>query len=143
MEKPGFETFAAIRKYTLKLVKVLQNQKRREKSGLNLVDAYGGDSGEGDQQDEHGDDDEARAFNILVAFDDLSRSMWAGLVFHKGAADYWSVTRPVRWMRSMGYGRTNLRTYQEPTVKSLAEEVRTTTQDGDLETIVEHSAVCD
>ena len=67
MEKPGFETFAAIRKYTLKLVKVLQNQKRREKSGLNLVDAYGGDSGEGDQQDEHGDDDEVDIEDGLAA----------------------------------------------------------------------------
>ena len=53
MEKPGFETFAAIRKYTLKLVKVLQNQKRKGRSRLNLVDAYRGDIGEsGDQERE-------------------------------------------------------------------------------------------
>ena len=53
MEKFGFETFAAIGKYTLKLVKVLQNQKRKGRSRLNLVDAYRGDIGEsGDQERE-------------------------------------------------------------------------------------------
>ena len=41
MEKPGFETFSAIKKYALKLVKVLQNQKRH-RGALNLVDAFGG-----------------------------------------------------------------------------------------------------
>ena len=39
MAKPGFETYAEVRKYTLRLVKVLQHQKRRGRN-INLVDAY-------------------------------------------------------------------------------------------------------
>ena len=43
MEKPGFGTFQEMEKYALKLVKVLQNQKRHRRGGLNLVDAYRGE----------------------------------------------------------------------------------------------------
>ena len=39
MAKPGFETYAEVRKYTMRLVKVLQHQKRRGRN-INLVDAY-------------------------------------------------------------------------------------------------------
>ena len=39
VDKPGFETYTAFKKYALRLVKVLQHQKRRGRS-LNLVDAY-------------------------------------------------------------------------------------------------------
>ena len=38
MAKPSFETYAEIEKYILRLVKVLQHQKRRGRS-LNLTDA--------------------------------------------------------------------------------------------------------
>ena len=41
MEKPGFESFGEVKKYALKLVKILQNQKRN-RGGLTFVDAYHG-----------------------------------------------------------------------------------------------------
>ena len=53
MEKPGFESFSAIKKYALKLVKVLQNQKRQSRGGLNLVDAYRGVECEDKQEPEY------------------------------------------------------------------------------------------
>ena len=43
LEKPGFGTFQEVKKYALKLVKVLQNQKRHRRGRLNLVDAYRGE----------------------------------------------------------------------------------------------------
>ena len=59
--KPGFETYAEVRRYVLRLLKVLQHQKRRGRN-INLVDAYQqgptvaeGVDDEGDQQ--HNDDD--------------------------------------------------------------------------------------
>ena len=41
MEKPGFSTFDEIKKYAIKLVTVMQNQRRHRKP-LNMVDAYQG-----------------------------------------------------------------------------------------------------
>ena len=40
-----------MKKHALKLMKVLQNQKRQSKGGLNLVDAYRGVEREEDQQE--------------------------------------------------------------------------------------------
>ena len=51
MEKPGFESYDQIKKYALKLVKVLQNQKRH-RGAVNLVDAYGGVEYEDSQLEE-------------------------------------------------------------------------------------------
>ena len=45
MEKPGLTTFEDIKKYSIKLVKVMQNQRRHRKP-LNMVDAY---QGQGEQ----------------------------------------------------------------------------------------------
>ena len=62
MAKPGFETYAEVRKYTLRLVKVLQHQKRCGRN-INLVDAYQqgpaveGFDDDSDQQQQHNDDD--------------------------------------------------------------------------------------
>ena len=50
MEKPGFNAFEEIKKYAIKLVKVMQNQRRQCKP-LNMVDAYQG-QGEQIQQDQ-------------------------------------------------------------------------------------------
>ena len=50
MEKPGCSTFEDIKEYAIKLVKVMQNQRRHRKP-LNMVDAYQG-QGEQIQQDQ-------------------------------------------------------------------------------------------
>ena len=50
MSKPGYETYHEVRKYTMRLVKVLQHQKRRGRS-LNLVDAYLGHPADGFDDD--------------------------------------------------------------------------------------------
>jgi len=68
MEKPGFETFSAIKKYALKLVKVLQSQKRH-RGALNLVDAYSGVEYEEGQQDaeDEGEVDTETAITEIMA----------------------------------------------------------------------------
>ena len=57
MDKPGFETYTAIKKYTLRLVKVLQHQKRRGRS-FNLVDAYQQGAPSADSQGDYGEQEE-------------------------------------------------------------------------------------
>ena len=52
LEKPGFETFSAIKKYALRPVKVLQTQKRTSRGGLNLGDAYCGEPEEEPEYEE-------------------------------------------------------------------------------------------
>ena len=54
MAKPGFETYAEVKKYILRLVKVLQHQKRRGRS-LNLVDAYQHGAPGNEEFDDNGD----------------------------------------------------------------------------------------
>ena len=51
MEKPGFGTFQEVKKYALKLVRVLQNQKQASRGGVNLVDAYNGVEYDDDHQE--------------------------------------------------------------------------------------------
>ena len=61
MTKPGIKTYAEVRKCTLRLVKVLQHQKRHGRN-INLVDAYQqGPPAEGvdDESDQQHNDDDA------------------------------------------------------------------------------------
>ena len=57
MNKPGFETYIAVKKYALRLVKVFQHQKRRGRS-LNLVDAYQQGAPSVDDQGDYGEQEE-------------------------------------------------------------------------------------
>ena len=57
MDKPVFETYIAVKKYTLRLVKVLQHQKRRARS-LNLVDAYQHGALSVDDQDDYSEQED-------------------------------------------------------------------------------------
>ena len=61
MEKPGFSTFLDIKKYALKLVKVMQNQRRKPRP-LNLVDAFQGQEEQAQlvQQEQAQADDDAK-----------------------------------------------------------------------------------
>ena len=43
MDMPGYETYDKINKYTVKPVKMMQNQRRRPRSGVNMVDVYRGE----------------------------------------------------------------------------------------------------
>ena len=54
MAKPSFETYAEVKMYTLRLVKVLEHQKHRGRS-LNLVDAYRHGAPSNEEFDDNGD----------------------------------------------------------------------------------------
>ena len=43
MDRPGYETYDKIKKYAVKLVKIMQNQRRRPRTGVSMVDAYRGE----------------------------------------------------------------------------------------------------
>ena len=62
MAKPGFVTSAEVRMYTLRLVKMLQHQKRRGRN-LNLVDAYQ----QGPVGTEEFDDSGDQEYNVVQA----------------------------------------------------------------------------
>ena len=59
MELPVFESIEQVKRYALKLIKLLQNQRRRPKS-LSMADAYqqGVQQGAEDQQGDYGEQDE-------------------------------------------------------------------------------------
>ena len=58
MDIPGYETYDKIQKYAVKLVKTMQNQRCRPRTGVNMVDAYSGEPQEPEPAGEQIDDDD-------------------------------------------------------------------------------------
>ena len=63
LDMPGYKTYEAIKKYALKLVKVMQSKRRIAKAGVNLVGDYAGSqSEEGDYRSEAGSNEQEEIY---------------------------------------------------------------------------------
>ena len=58
MDMPGYEMYDKIKKYAVKFVKIMLNQRRRPRTGVNMVDAYRGEPQEPEPAGEEMEDDE-------------------------------------------------------------------------------------
>ena len=68
IDMPGYETYDKICRYDVKLNKVTQNQRRKPRSGLNLVADFKGDSQGLEPADEEVEDEE---FDIVAGIAEI------------------------------------------------------------------------